>query len=228
MNEACPLCMENDGAFVATMCGHILHFSCLQAWAALSNTCPICRCEVDLHGVLRLHGIQGDKCYLELQEENTELRRRLVSAEQEKLCAEYIARKNARIASEASEQYVDAISKLACMEAKLIYARERARLSAKVRREAIVSLRRLKTRVTYFDTSLTASLGEDPKAPINDTVAPADDAAAATVDTVAGLVDMACSVDMGDESGDDAAAATGDIGQDSGDEVTEDSADEDL
>lgn len=43
---ACVICldgMKSEEEIVATKCGHIYHFDCLNKWIFKSNTCPECR-----------------------------------------------------------------------------------------------------------------------------------------------------------------------------------------
>ena len=40
----CPICLESDGLFVKTECGHHIHKDCMNNY--LSNKCPMCRSDM--------------------------------------------------------------------------------------------------------------------------------------------------------------------------------------
>lgn len=42
--EDCPICQDPLESNCRRMrCGHVYHFSCLQPWLRIHNTCPVCR-----------------------------------------------------------------------------------------------------------------------------------------------------------------------------------------
>ena len=45
----CSICLENDGVWIKTKCGHIFHQHCLQKAKAVASLCPICRANIDYH-----------------------------------------------------------------------------------------------------------------------------------------------------------------------------------
>ncbi len=42
----CPICLENTQKTYIIKCSHIFHTNCLEEWAKVSNSCPICRKEL--------------------------------------------------------------------------------------------------------------------------------------------------------------------------------------
>lgn len=56
MDINCSICwngiFSNDGRVVATKCGHVFHFNCLNHWRAKNNACPECRSNIsDLRNI---------------------------------------------------------------------------------------------------------------------------------------------------------------------------------
>lgn len=43
----CSICLENDGVWIKTKCGHIFHQHCLVKAKAVNPVCPMCRGDID-------------------------------------------------------------------------------------------------------------------------------------------------------------------------------------
>ena len=44
----CSICLENDGLWIKTKCGHTFHQHCLKKATDIKKQCPMCRANVDL------------------------------------------------------------------------------------------------------------------------------------------------------------------------------------
>ena len=76
MIEDCPICLENvsEADSNTSSCGHRFHDQCLTTWLMTSNTCPMCRTNLDeteteYNNRLMVH-------YQELEAINNEILRR--------------------------------------------------------------------------------------------------------------------------------------------------------
>lgn len=47
--ETCPICYETDSVVRQTLpCGHTFHLHCVEQWLRKNNTCPMCRCKINV------------------------------------------------------------------------------------------------------------------------------------------------------------------------------------
>lgn len=47
--NCCSICQEPYSAPIRLVCGHIFDESCVEAWCRRSNTCPLCRHEIEIY-----------------------------------------------------------------------------------------------------------------------------------------------------------------------------------